>query len=210
MSPLVSVITPTWGRHKFLLGRCIPSVQAQAYPAITHIVISDGPDPELRARIPPGIVYDELPEHDLAVRWGVRARLRALELARGEYIAYLDDDDAWHPDHVAVLARALDEHPEAGFGWAQARVHHRGEVMHLGDAEPRYGCIAMSMIFHRRQLAAPWQDAPMPDAEMVENWLAAGTAWVAAGEETVDYYRERPVEKPAAVLTRAGYQATQF
>ncbi len=44
---LVSVITPTWNRHDLLLNRCIPSVEAQTYPDIEHIIVSDGPDPDL-------------------------------------------------------------------------------------------------------------------------------------------------------------------
>ena len=47
MKPLVSVITPTWLRHDWLLHRCMPSVQGQTYPHIEHIIVSDGPDPEL-------------------------------------------------------------------------------------------------------------------------------------------------------------------
>ena len=45
--PLVSVITPTWQRHALLLDRCIPSVAAQDYPNVDHVVVSDGPDPAL-------------------------------------------------------------------------------------------------------------------------------------------------------------------
>ena len=46
---LVPVVTPTWQRRDILTGWCIPSVQAQSYPDAEHIVVSDGPDPELAA-----------------------------------------------------------------------------------------------------------------------------------------------------------------
>ena len=46
-SPLVTVVTPTWQRHPLLFSRCVPPVQAQDYPAVEHIVVSDGPDPVL-------------------------------------------------------------------------------------------------------------------------------------------------------------------
>lgn len=46
--PLVSVITPTIpARHDLLLG-CVENVQTQTYPNIEHIVISDGPDDQIR------------------------------------------------------------------------------------------------------------------------------------------------------------------
>lgn len=216
MPPLVSVITPTWQRHELLLGRCMPSVAAQTYHChyIEHIIVSDGPDPELAARIGritagrgQSVRFDELPEHDPAARWGHRARLRGLELARGEIIAYLDDDDAWRPDHCAVVARALQEHPEAACGWTRAAAWHQGELIGVLGGEPSYGRVITSAIFHRRELAAPWQPGIMHDQALVDAWLDAGAGYVAAGEETADYYRERPVERPAVVLTREHYQA---
>jgi len=41
-----------------------------------------------------------------------------LHEARGEYVAYLDDDDAWYPDHLATLARVLDEQPAVGVAYS--------------------------------------------------------------------------------------------
>jgi tetratricopeptide (TPR) repeat protein len=43
---------------------------------------------------------------------------QGLALARGEYVAYLGDDDVYYPNHVEVLARALDEHPEAALAYS--------------------------------------------------------------------------------------------
>jgi glycosyltransferase involved in cell wall biosynthesis len=204
MSPLVSVITPTWRRHRHLLHRCIPSVQAQTYPNIEHVVVSDGPDPGLAAVIPPDVVYAELPYHASAVRWGLRARLRALELSTGEYIAYLDDDDAWRPAHAAAAAWALDSHPAAGFGWTRMCVHlPDGATAELGGPVPSYGRIASSQLFHRRELlgVATWRDAAMDDWDLVERWVLAGARYVAVDEVTADYHRSRPAEL-GRVITR--------
>ena len=196
MAPLVSVITPTWRRHGVLLGRCVPSVQAQSYGNIEHVVVSDGPDPELAAVIPPGIRFAELPEHDPGVRWGTRARLRALAMARGEIIAYLDDDDAWRPQHVATLVAALNARPDAGFGWTRMAVHFPdGTTAQLGG-RPSYGRIATSMMFHRRELleTATWQDSELHDWDLAEAWLMAGAGYVSVDAETADYYRQRPAQ----------------
>jgi cellulose synthase/poly-beta-1,6-N-acetylglucosamine synthase-like glycosyltransferase len=43
--PLVSIITPTWKRRDLLVKRALPSVAAQDYPNIEHVVVSDGPVP---------------------------------------------------------------------------------------------------------------------------------------------------------------------
>jgi glycosyltransferase involved in cell wall biosynthesis len=202
VTPLVSVITPTWRRHGVLLGRCIPSVQDQVYPHIEHVIVSDGPAPELERKIAslypalhtPVLRYAELPEHDPAVRWGLRARLHALTLARGEVIAYLDDDDAWRPGHVSTAVAALEARPDAGFGWTRMAVHFPdGTTAQLGG-RPSYGRVATSMMFHRRELlqTATWQDTGLPDWDLAERWLMAGAGYAAADAETADYYRQRP------------------
>ena len=203
---LVSVITPTWRRHGALLCRCIPSVQAQTYGNIEHVIVSDGPDDELHRAFCDGlmdglsghmIIFGQLPEHDSDVRWGLRARLAALELATGDVIAYLDDDDAWRPHHASVIVGALAANLDAGFGWTRMAVHlPDGSTAELGDAAPSYGRIATSMMFHRRSLldVATWQDGDLPDWELAERWLLAGAGYVSVDIVTADYYRSRPVE----------------
>src|SRR6266516_4725049 len=112
MNPLVSVITPhrPGDRYDWIFDRCIASVQAQTYSPIEHVIVSDGPDPKLFEMIgrtaTPGaaLVFDQLPPNP-DPRWGSRARRRGLELATGDLIAYLDDDDSYRPDHCAELVR---------------------------------------------------------------------------------------------------------
>lgn len=184
-----SVITPTWQRHDFLLERCIPSVQAQDHPAAEHVIVSDGPDPELRDKLAalalPGTRFSELPEHDPAARWGHWARLRGIELARGEYITYNDDDDALRPEHCRLLAAALDEHPDADFAYSQMNL--QGSI--IGGEPPAYCQIGTPQIMHRRGLlaAATWeQSLPSIDWDLVERWLKAGARYVHVPAVTVD------------------------
>ena len=142
MNPLVSVITPTWQRHDLLLKRCIPSVQAQTYPEIEHVIISDGGDPELALKVAalypalhvPPIHFHQLDNDLRGGQWGVMPRLHGLELATGDLIAYLDDDDAYRPNHVELLVQALAEDPEAGFAYSQMCSHNaQGEASVIGS-----------------------------------------------------------------------------
>jgi glycosyltransferase involved in cell wall biosynthesis len=219
VTPACSIITPTWQRHGPLLGRCIPSVNAQDYAGrMEHIVVSDGPDDELGSRIgwkrPMAGRYAQLPDHDPGVPWGLRARLHALSLATGDLIAYLDDDDAYRPGHVGVLARALAGNPDAGFAYSRMRVHlGGGKTMRFGDGSPAYGRIGTDMIMHRRDLLdvatwshddladdTAWSAAPVPVSEdwsLVRRWLDAGISYVSVDAETVDYYPATPPESPA-------------
>jgi glycosyltransferase involved in cell wall biosynthesis len=194
VTPLVSVITPTWQRHDLLVNRCIPSVQAQTYPAVEHVVVSDGPDPELTAMIAGQVkAFECLPEHDPVARWGHFARLRGLELAKGDYIAYLDDDNAFRPDHVARLVAALKHDPGAGFAYSLILMNGHGPPYIVGADPPFCGGIDTSAIMHRRALlqTATWRDEgwhPTVEWDLVERWMAAGVTWVLDGEITADYY----------------------
>src|SRR6266511_415333 len=147
---LVSVITPTWNRHDLLLNRCIPSVEAQTYPDIEHIIVSDGPDPELAAkfskRLPTRPFRLEFAERDSGL--GELPRLRGLELAQGELIAYLDDDNAYRPQHVERLVNALEDRD---FAYSIMKRHWPASQHTdlLGTDPPCYGCIDTSMVLHR-------------------------------------------------------------
>jgi glycosyltransferase involved in cell wall biosynthesis len=196
MRPSVDVITPTWARHDLLLGRCIPSVQAQDYPDIRHVVVSDGPDPLLRPKLAPllpnvVVRIEELPEHDPEAQWGHYARLHGIDLAKGEYIAYLDDDNSWHSYHVRLLVAALEE-TGADFAYPRMAVHGRGEYV-IGTDPPAEGQIDTSMIVHRRGLldVATWRwypGIPTIDWDLVSRWMAAGATWVRVPSVTCDYY----------------------
>jgi glycosyltransferase involved in cell wall biosynthesis len=192
-APLVTAVTPTWQRHELLLHRAVPSVAAQDYPALEHVVVSDGPDEVLREEFAgrPGVRFEELPAHDPEAQWGHYARLHGLDLAKGEYIAYHDDDNSWHSYHVRLLVRALEQ-TGADFAYGNMAVHGRGEYI-IGTDPPAEGQIDTSMIIHRRELLglATWRwypGIPTIDWDLVERWMAAGATWVRVPHVTADYY----------------------
>lgn len=188
----VSVITPTWQRHDLLLERCIPSVAAQTVP-VEHVVVSDGPDPELRELLAGvDVVYAEVHEHaDDPCNYGARARNRGLEVATGDLIAYLDDDNAFMPRHVEVLANALTEHPDRDFAYSKMFRHGLGDV--IGAEPPEHGRVDSSTLMHRFGGQDKFGLWPVPapyavDWEFVKAWILAGATWVFVPEVTVDYY----------------------
>jgi GT2 family glycosyltransferase len=211
--PLVSVITPTWRRRDLLLRRCIPSVAAQTYPAVEHVIVSDGPDRDLgaAAAVPETgltasrkvrLVLGELAEHDPAGWWGHRARLRGIQLAHGDLIAWLDDDNTYRPGHLHRLASLLRDHPHAGFAYSRIKMHHANRSVTVGSDPPQFRGIDTSAIMHRREILsiATWRPVPAPDWDLVERWMQAGVTWAADPETTADYYFADWYHPPAAAI----------
>jgi glycosyltransferase involved in cell wall biosynthesis len=192
--PRVSVVTPTWDRRDYLFDRCLPSVRAQTWADTEHVVVVDGPDDGLAARLAEiasdglgALTYDCLPAHDPGARWGHWARLRGIELATGEFITYLDDDDSYRPQHCQLLAEALMAHPDADFAYSM--MCSQGAV--IGQDPPVYCQIGTPMIMHRRRVLelGTWEQSfPSIDWDLVERWLVAGAKYVHVPTITVDVW----------------------
>jgi glycosyltransferase involved in cell wall biosynthesis len=187
----ISVVTPTWERHDLLLNRCIPSVAAQTVP-VEHVVVSDGPDPELQELLTGiNVVYAEVSEHHIDdINVGGWARNRGLEVATGDLIAYLDDDNAFRPCHIECLSKTL---LGSTADFAYSRMHRHGLGDDVGSVPPDYGCIDSSIIMHRRETTSKFGRWPAPsiyaiDWQLIEAWMKAGATWVHVPEITVDYY----------------------
>lgn len=205
----ISVITPTWKRHQLLTERCIPSVFTQTWGDVEHVIVSDGPDRPLMKLLAEDLwrrpmkgpktrplVTDQLSTHAAGtVDYGSRARNHAVKLASGELIAYLDDDNAYRPEHLELLAEAFDD-PTIDFAWTKL-ITHPGEMV-IGSMVPQYGNIDTSIIMHRAdtlQRFGWWPephelegDKHAPDWGVVERWLTAGANWAHVPVITVDYY----------------------
>ena len=105
--PMVSVIIPTYNRPEMLLD-AVRSVLSQTYENLEILVINDGGN-DL------GHTLSALDQSEKInyVRLGMNrershARNLGLRMARGKYIAYLDDDDRYYPHHVETLVTFLE------------------------------------------------------------------------------------------------------
>lgn len=107
---LVSVITPVYNAEK-VIAKTLESVFAQTYESIEIVLVDDQSKDNSAAIIKkiqethPEIVYYLQPKNMGAGH----ARNKALELAKGQYVAFLDADDMWKPSKIETQINHLKE-----------------------------------------------------------------------------------------------------
>ena len=106
--PLVSVIIPTQNRVH-LLRDALQSVSRQTYPNWEVIVINDGGEDISTAvtHLPGNLAARFNCLRSESPRGQASARNTGVDIARGEVIAFLDDDDLFKPDHLEQLVSGL-------------------------------------------------------------------------------------------------------
>lgn len=118
MTPTVSVVIVTRDRPA-LLADALRSVAAQTFSACEVRLADDGEAPSFPDL--PDLPLLELVVMSVEARQAARARNLACAGARGDVIAFLDDDDRWLPTHLAGLAAAFRD-PEVEFAWRDSAV----------------------------------------------------------------------------------------
>lgn len=128
MGRTVSVIIPS-NRGGPYLAEAVESVRAQSVPVSEIILVDDGSPP-------PGL---EVVAGRLGLRYvrqapsGIAAaRNRGVLHAESEWIAFLDDDDVWHPDRIAEQLSALESSPTA-VACATGGWYMDGDGVRFGD-----------------------------------------------------------------------------
>ncbi len=110
MSTSVSVIIPTYNRAR-MLQKAVDSVLNQAFKDFELIVIDDGSTDETLKILKD---YQDRLKSVTIPHGGVSAaRNRGIEEAGGDFIAFLDSDDYWLPEKLAVQTDFFRRNPEA-------------------------------------------------------------------------------------------------
>lgn len=110
--PLITLIVTFYNEEAYL-DSCLASVASQNYPNLEVLLMDDAStdaSPEIARRHAAEDARMQL--HRMEHNGGIaRLRNRALDLAQGDYIAWIDGDDWIDPHHVSTLYDALRQAP---------------------------------------------------------------------------------------------------
>lgn len=110
MNPLISVIIPVYNRANYLPD-CLESLLAQNYSNLQIILIDDGSTDESPALCRHYAARDSRIIFLQGAHGGVSAaRNLGLDAATGDYVYFLDSDDAVHPTLLQTLLSAMEQH----------------------------------------------------------------------------------------------------
>ena len=121
--PLVSVVIPTYNRAA-LLDEALSSAGAQVGAGtlfdVEIVVVDDASSDETPAAVRrhPTVRYIRHATN----RGGSAARNTGIAASSGSLIAFLDDDDLWLPNKLALQVPVLEAHPDAGGVYSHMRL----------------------------------------------------------------------------------------
>jgi glycosyltransferase involved in cell wall biosynthesis len=114
--PLVSVIISTYNRPEYL-KQSVASVLSQTIEDFELIICDDGSTPADSVEASLGDDY-RVQYIRSSQNLGTAANnARGYSLARGRYVAHLDDDDLWHPEYLQRLVEELDRRPHCSLAF---------------------------------------------------------------------------------------------
>lgn len=191
--PVVTVRIHTFDKTEQLMDVALPSVLAQTYSRLEIVIVNDGPN-EKTAKAVAGlrderIRFESLPERgnypeNAHSRWmvaGTYPANRAIDLATGAWLAPLDDDDEFTPDHVeTLLGIARNKRVELAYGALVQRNLVNGEERTIWSDPPAIsnfsfqGALYLASLSFFRYEPRSWTLAEPADWNLIRRMCEAG------------------------------------
>ena len=206
--PTVTVVVPAYNAA-VTISDTLLSATMQSYSDFELVIVDDGSTDDLSAILVPFMMRDGRIKLVTQSNAGLaNARNRGLAEARGEFVAFLDADDLWHPDFLKELVAALRNSPDAPFAFAYSRridAFNRMIPTSVWASEPRHDFIGLievnsvgngsAAVFRTRAVRTKGgfdTSLRAREAQGAEDWklcllLAAGNAPVLVARQLVCY-----------------------
>lgn len=167
MSPLISIVTPSYNQGRFL-DECVRSVVGQEYPNLEYVVIDGGSTDES---------VEIIRRHEKRIAYWCskpdggqfEAIQKGFDRTTGDIMAWINADDKYHPGAFKIIADIFQKSTE--IEWITGRptaYNERGEITKIFDVLPiwsrknyldgayRKCCIQQESTFWKRSL---WEKA---------------------------------------------------
>ena len=186
---MISVVIPLYNKAQ-AIQKNLDSVLAQTYKDFEIVVVDDGSTDE-SANVAETVLR-ECKENGVECRGKVirkpnggvsSARNAGILAAKGEYIAFLDGDDLWHPEYLETLHQLIVDYPDAAlYGIGCATIYGdkipenvtpstlRGEVENVWNNYPGYWTGSSSSSSRARLLEIGLFDTRMTHGEDIDMW----------------------------------------
>lgn len=111
MTPVVSVVVTTYNQAPYI-EQTLDTVFAQTYKSHEVIVVDDGSTDDTPARL---AGFKDRIRYLRQMNQGIAgSRNTGIRQAKGELVAFLDGDDLWEPEKLAIQVDAARTHPNSG------------------------------------------------------------------------------------------------
>lgn len=145
-SPLVSVVVATYNMARYL-PQAVASILEQSYPNVEVIVVDDGSTdetPEVTARL---ATDARVRVHRQSNGGQASAKNKGIELSRGEYIGFLDADDVWLPQKLALQLPLFRDRPRVGVVYSEYEcMDGEGKPLPKGATNMHRGSISGALL----------------------------------------------------------------
>lgn len=132
----ISAVIPAFNSARFIAG-ALRSVQEQTRLPVEIIVIDDGSTDETETIVRAHAGPVPIEYHRAGNRGAAQARNLGVAFARGEWVAFLDADDRWHPEKLASQSEKITNHPDGVFFYSDFEVEQPdGTLVARASARP--------------------------------------------------------------------------
>lgn len=148
---MISVVIPTHNRSE-LLKRAVLSVSKQTLGDIEIIVVSDGSTDNTENVIKEliasdsRIIFEAYPE----AKGANFARNKGIELSKGEYIAFLDDDDEWDKQKLEKQLNVFKAEKDVGLVYTGSNIMYINEKITYSNIPKDRGDLSKSILLYNQ------------------------------------------------------------
>lgn len=178
LEPLVSIITATYNRSN-VLRYAIASVLRSTFTNWEMIIVGDACTDDTEQLVA-SFQDSRIKFYNLSENFGEQSgpNNEGFRYARGQYIAYLNHDDLWFPDHLQTLLQGIESYQadlvySLGLRLGRDGMNSLIGTTFTGEYTPHTGAPASLWLLRREMVdeIGPWQAAWQCYAVPSQNWL---------------------------------------